>query len=149
LTSTAVLSIPSFDEYGEALHTTQTTVDEFIRRSKEAGLQEVVIDLQQNTGGQILLAIDVFRRFFPNVEPFAGSQMRAHHPTDVMGRTLTNYFDGLPTTDPDYEALIADEWVSSTRLNADTDANFTSWAEYYGPRVGSNDQFTAIVSSSI
>ncbi|KAI1422379.1 hypothetical protein F5Y12DRAFT_624388 [Xylaria sp. FL1777] len=141
--SLAVLSIPSFDEFGAALQTTQQTVDEFISRGKEAGLQKVVIDLQQNTGGQVLLALDTFKRFFPNIEPFAGSQMRASGPTDVMGRTLTQYFDQLDTTDPDYPIFAVDEWVSSARLNAKTGSNFTSWDEFFGSVAPGNNGITS------
>ncbi|KAI0114150.1 hypothetical protein GGR51DRAFT_578351 [Nemania sp. FL0031] len=71
--SIAVLSIPSFDEYGIAVNSFQNTVQEFIQRAGAAGMTKVVIDVQQNTGGQPLLAIDAFQRFFPNVQPFAGS----------------------------------------------------------------------------
>ncbi|KAI1338347.1 hypothetical protein F5Y15DRAFT_416991 [Xylariaceae sp. FL0016] len=113
-TSVSVLSIPSFDEFDAALNTFQATVDEFIKRSKQAGLQKVVIDLQGNTGGQVLLAFDTFRRFFPDIEPFAGSHLRAHHPTDV----------------------------SSTRLSAETGANFTSWEKFFGPVTAGDDRFT-------
>ncbi|KAI1351610.1 hypothetical protein F5Y01DRAFT_314578 [Xylaria sp. FL0043] len=140
--SLAVLSIPSFDEFGTVLQTTQQTVNDFILRGKQAGLQKVVIDLQQNTGGQVLLAIDTFKRFFPGIEPFSGSQMRASNPSDVMGRTLTEYFDQLDTTDPDYPIFAVDEWVSSTRLNAQTGSNFTSWDEFFGPVTSENNVVT-------
>ncbi|KAI3323720.1 hypothetical protein HD806DRAFT_72048 [Xylariaceae sp. AK1471] len=140
--SVSVLSIPSFDEFDAALNTAQQTVREFIERSKEAGLQKVVIDLQQNTGGQVLLAIATFKQFFPNIEPFAGSQMRASHPTDVMGRTLTQFFEQLPTDDELYPVYVIDEWVSSARLNAETGSNFTSWDEFFGPIPAGDDVVT-------
>ncbi len=105
-----------------------------------------MIDLQQNTGGQVLLALDTFRRFFPNIEPFAGSQMRASGPAEVMGRTLTQYFDQLETTDPDYPIFVVDEWVSSARLSAKTGSNFTSWGEFFGPIASGNNAVTSTVS---
>ncbi|KUJ17685.1 uncharacterized protein LY89DRAFT_747417 [Mollisia scopiformis] len=143
-TSISVLSIPSFDEYDAALNTFQSTISDFITRSKAAGLQKVVIDLQQNTGGQPLLAIDTFKQFFPNIDPFDGSRMRAHPSADVMGNTITGYFQSLNTTDEDYYALIGDEWVATDLINANTNQNFTSWAEFFGPHLYNGDNFTTV-----
>jgi hypothetical protein len=141
-----VLSIPSFDEYGDALNTFQATVSEFITRSKAAGFQKVVIDLQQNIGGQPLLAIDTFKRFFPNIDPFDGSRMRAHPSANVMGETITDFWNSLNATDDGYFELAADEWVATDRINANTNQNFTSWAEFFGPHLYNGDYFTTTVS---
>lgn len=141
-TSISVLSIPSFDEYGDAIDTFQSTISEFITKSQAAGLKKVVIDLQQNIGGQSLLAIDTFKQFFPNIDPFAGSRMRAHDSADVMGNTMTNYWNNLNDTDDNYYILAANEWVATDRLNANTNQNFTTWAEFFGPHLYDGDNFT-------
>lgn len=147
-TSTSVLSIPSFNEYYDALDTFETTVDEFITRSQAAGLTKVVIDLQQNTGGQVLLAIATFVRFFPNIKPYAASQMRAHDATNVMGKTMTAYYQFLQEEgdQEDADILSANEWVATSRVNAQTGANFTSWGQFYGPHAADGDEFTTKVS---
>ncbi|KAM3070136.1 hypothetical protein ACMFMG_003829 [Clarireedia jacksonii] len=143
-TSVSVLSIPSFDVEGDAVATFQTAITQFITRTKAAGLQKVVIDLQQNYGGQSLLAIDTFKQFFPNIDPFAGSRMRAHHAADVMGNTLTQFWDGLSEDDETKYDLSSDEWVITDRLNAATGRNFTSWAEFFGPNQYDGDNFTNV-----
>jgi Peptidase family S41 len=142
--SRAVLSIPSFDEFGDALNTFDDTIGEFITAAQNAGLTKVVIDLQSNTGGEPLLAISTFKHFFPNIDPFAGSRLRAQNAANVMGNTITSFFDSLATTDPDYEDLAANEWVSSDRLNAEVDPNrnFSSWQEFFGPHEYNGDTFT-------
>lgn len=144
--ATSVLSIPSFDMFGEALSTAQTAVNQFINMSKLGNVEKIVIDLQQNTGGEVLLAFDVFKRFFPNIDPYGASRMRAHHAADVMGNSLTDYYAGLSTSSPDYETLAADEWIATPRLNAETGVNFTSWTEFYGSYEYNGDSFTAKVS---
>jgi hypothetical protein len=141
-TSTSVLSIPSFDEYDDAVDTFQSTIGQFIAQSKAAGLQKVVIDLQQNLGGQSLLAIDTFKQFFPNIDPFAGSRMRAHPSANVMGETMTNYWNSLNDTSDDNYNLAANEWVATDRLDANTGQNFSSWAEFFGPYLYDGDDFT-------
>lgn len=72
--------------------------------------------------------------------------MRAHPTADILGKTITKYWDGLKTTTHDYFALLADEWLSSDRLNANTGRNFTSWKEFYGPHKAYEDSFTTTVS---
>ena len=57
-----VLSIPSFQAYDDSVEDFSDSVSNFLRRSKEAGLEKIVIDLQQNLGGNTLLAIDTFKQ---------------------------------------------------------------------------------------
>lgn len=144
--STSVLSIPSFDVDGDAVSSFQQAISQFINQTREAGLKKVVIDLQQNYGGQSLLAIDTFKQFFPNIDPFGGSRMRAHHSADVLGRTLTPYWDSLAEDDEAKYALASDEWVVTDRINAERERNFTNWEEFFGPNLFNGDNFTNIVS---
>jgi len=145
--SIAVLSIPSFQETGLAVNTFSSTIGEFLSASKAAGMEKVVIDLQQNYGGDALLAFDAFKRFFPTLEPFGGSRMRAFHATNAMGEAITDYWDQLTINDTDYYNLVDDEWMASDLINAETGQNFSSWEEFYGPHLFNGDNFTTIVSS--
>ncbi|KAL9118334.1 MAG: hypothetical protein Q9187_005121 [Circinaria calcarea] len=144
-TSTAVLSIPSFQEYGDAIGTFSNAVREFLHRSREGGLAHVVIDLQQNSGGDTFLAIDTVQQFFPEKTPYGGSRSRAHATADTLGNTFTSYWNSLSTDDYDYYGLLVDEWVASARLDATTGENFTSWGEFYGPLLYNGDYFTQTV----
>ncbi|KAJ8120829.1 hypothetical protein ONZ43_g2563 [Nemania bipapillata] len=142
--SIAVLSIPSFDEYGDSINSFQTTVQDFIQQARAAGMKKVVIDVQQNVGGQPLLAIDTFQRFFPNIQPFAGSRMRAHYAADVMGSTDTGFWSSLAMDDPYYAPLAANEWVVTDRIDAATGQPYNTWGEYFGPNTYNGDNFTNV-----
>ena len=61
-TCIAVLSVPSFNQFDSGIDTFTQTVSSFIAQSKAAGLCKVIIDLQQNTGGDTFLAIDTFKQ---------------------------------------------------------------------------------------
>ena len=63
--SIAVISIPSFAESGLHVQTFPRAVKDFIDTSKAAGKNKVVIDLQQNSGGDVVLAVDTFKRVRP------------------------------------------------------------------------------------
>ena len=60
--STAVLSIPSFYAYGDGISTFSQAIIDFINNATANSATSVIIDLQQNSGGQESLAFEVFRR---------------------------------------------------------------------------------------
>ncbi|EAW13663.1 uncharacterized protein ACLA_043830 [Aspergillus clavatus NRRL 1] len=133
--SMAVLSIPHFNYYGEDAQTFSTTIEGFLRGSRQAGLQRVVIDLQQNRGGF--------------ASPFAGSHRRTHPMADVLGSTLTEYWNDI-VHNTTYARLSANEWVATARLDAATGQNFTSWEDFYGPAgFYDRDGFTKTARHSI
>lgn len=98
--STAVLSIPSFAESAGNDAAFSSTTQRFIQKAKAAGLSRVVIDLQQNGGGDVELAFDTFGQFFPTTTPFAGSRMRAQPLANALGDALTPFWDNNIAGDP-------------------------------------------------
>jgi hypothetical protein len=64
--------------------------------------------------------------------------MRAHSTADVIGQSFNSFFDDMSPEDDyyddNYSELISSEWVVTDRINAETGRNFSSWAEYFGPR---------------
>ena len=61
--STAVLSIPTFQTYNQnSTEAFSEVVSQFLLSSQKAGMTKVLIDLQQNTGGDTLLAVDTFKQ---------------------------------------------------------------------------------------
>ncbi|CAO2651399.1 Nn.00g039690.m01.CDS01 [Neocucurbitaria sp. VM-36] len=138
----AVLSLPSFGQTGYSIGNFSSAVSYFIGNVTEANLTRVVIDLQQNTGGTVELAFSTFKRFFPDIDPFAASRRRSHQLGNTLGEAYTAYFNDLEIDDPSYEDFVADEWVITSRLNAATGQNFTSWAEYYDPNQANGDSFS-------
>lgn len=107
-------------------------------------MTKIVIDLQGNEGGEPLLATDIFKRFFPNIKPYGGSRLRATTPVNVMGQTLTSVFQNLTAADDEYSLLVDSEWVSTTKLNANTNQTFATWPEFFGPSKSNGDFFTTV-----
>lgn len=147
--STGILSIPHFDQYGWDIGNFSLAVDQFIEGAQNKSLSRVVIDLQQNYGGSSGLAFLLLRTLFPGINPFAGSRRRSHDLANVIGSATTHAWEDLPTgTDAEFAVklgLVADEWVITTRLNAETGRNFSSWEEYQGPKTENGDQFSLVV----
>lgn len=70
--------------------------------------------------------------------------MRAHPSANVMGETLTTYFQTLNDTQDDFFTLVSSEWVAVDRINADTNGNFDSWPEFFGPHAQYGDEFSTV-----
>lgn len=147
--STGVLSIPSFAVYGNGSDSFAPTVAQFISAATTRKMSRVIIDLQQNKGGDVSLAINTFRQFFPNIDVFGGSRRRNHHLEDIVGAATTDFWATLnekDTADEYYHYLLAaDEWVVTDRINADTGGLFRSWKEFNGPRHYQDDDFSLTV----
>lgn len=148
--SVAVLSIPTFQMSGNDTQTFSDTIGNFLTRAHEAGMTKVLIDLQQNLGGDTLLAIDTYKHFFPSNDTFRGSRLRAQPFADVIGNTATIYFDTNRSPNATvYDAVASNVWVATDRLNAVTNQNFTSWGEFFGPHPINGDTFTTVQRENI
>ena len=66
--------------------------------------------------------------------------MRAHPAANVLGDTITTFFDS--SNDTVKEALAGNVWTASGYINAKTGQNFSSWSELYGPHAYNGDLFT-------
>ena len=148
--STAVLSIPTFDMQGDGIQTFSDTVQTFLDAAHAAGMSKVLIDLQQNLGGDTLLAVDTFKHFFPSDDTFRGSRLRAQPFADVIGNTFTTYYqDGQSPNSSVYDALSGSEFVSTDRIDVETNQNFTSWAQFFGLHPFNGDFYTTVQRENI
>ena len=147
--STGILSIPSFYQVGNDTINFADAVDDFINKTAEANVSRVIIDLQQNSGGKVLLALTTFSQFFYGLHPYTGSRIRSQELADILGSAYTEWWDSLEDTPDDnnfYETYAGSEWVVTNRINPTTGQTFTSWDEYYGKVSALNNEFSQRVS---
>ncbi|KAF4539817.1 Peptidase s41 family protein [Lasiodiplodia theobromae] len=146
-TDLAVISIPSFKTRGYGAKAFGSAISQFILKSADKGKKRIVIDLQRNGGGSATLAVDAFKRFFPDLDPILGTRMRAHDMANDLGRVTDEFwkkegeFDGYNAAAWRF-TLASSDWVASNRIDADTNDSFASWQEFYGPRELHGDSFT-------
>jgi hypothetical protein len=155
--STAVLSIPSFYQYGRNIQEFESTVMYFLGNATQKNASRIVIDLQTNAGGSVLLAYAIFKRFFYRIEPYAASRIRSHHLANFLGNAYSSWWkelendlgggqDGL--NGDLYNFTAAEERVAVNRINAATGEIFSLWADYYGRVSDHGDLFSAAVSNN-
>ena len=145
-TKIGVLSIPSFRAFGDGVEEFSATVEQFLELAKKNGATKIVIDVQQNYGGQALLAVDTFRHFFPDHDPHGAFRYRAHKNANKLGTVFSDYFKTLSPSDSDYPFVAVSPWTGTDYLKASTSKNFTSWTEFFGPHPDHGDLFTTPVS---
>ncbi|KAF2635276.1 hypothetical protein P280DRAFT_473987 [Massarina eburnea CBS 473.64] len=152
-TDLAVLSIPTFNAQGYAIDTFSSAIDSFIEESMARGKSRLIIDLQRNGGGSPTLAIDTFRRFFPDIEPNMETRIRAHDMAEELGRMTDEMFrEWQKESNPDDDTVgllyeySSKEWVVSNRINPTTNNTFANWTEFFGPVQEAGDNFTNIQS---
>lgn len=63
---------------------------------------------------------------------------------DIIGSAITPYWDSLNTDTFEYAALSSDEWIATSRINAATGSNFSSWQEFFGPFTDGIENFTSV-----
>jgi hypothetical protein len=143
-----VLSLPSFDAVSDSIGEYSQAVSELIGNASDQGHDRIIIDLQRNSGGAVLLAYTTFKNFFPDLLPFAGSRRRSFPTANAMGLATSKYSTALDEDREDEQSLkytlASAEWVITDRINAATGKNFTRWEEYQGPVSANNDTFSLI-----
>lgn len=130
--STGVLSIPSFYQNGLNVKYFFNAIREFMGNATERDTKRVVIDLQQNSGGLVLLALTTFQQLFPTLKSYTGSRIRSHRYADILGAAYTEWWESLDPDSPESQDNAASEWISANRVNAATGQKFGSWSEYSG-----------------
>ena len=83
--SVGVLSIPTFDVVPQSIGNFSSAVVEFMGNASNAGMQKVVIDLERNMGGATSLSYLIFKLFFPELMPYAGSRRRSFDLANTLG----------------------------------------------------------------
>lgn len=113
--------------------------------AKVAGKTKLIIELQSNGGGRILLGYDAFKQLFPNLDLYGGSILHAHDGLNFIGQGLNDLIQNS-----NQAQLSPQQLVGHFDMNYKNDltANgtvYNSWKELYGPQEAHGDKFTSIV----
>jgi hypothetical protein len=148
----AVLSVPSFVGIN-AQEEFQATAATFLAAAKAAGKKKLIVDVQANGGGTILLGYDLYKLLFPNnIDHAAADRFRAFESTDIIGQKFSEVAGTFPRTlvnETGNETLAAlNDNIASSVFNYRTDIdvnleNFDSWEDKFGPGIQQKgDNFT-------
>ncbi|KAI9687704.1 MAG: hypothetical protein M1822_001783 [Bathelium mastoideum] len=144
-TDVAVLHIGSFAEgqsglSAEQAKSFQRTTRQFLAAAKVARKTKIIIDLTGNGGGNILTSYDLFARFFPSIEPYDTTRLRAKTASQLFIQALGE------TKNKSIQTTESSDWNFRTSLNQELQP-FSSFNGSNGllPAVLNNgDKFTAL-----
>ncbi|KAH9868303.1 hypothetical protein J1614_007375 [Plenodomus biglobosus] len=152
MSDVAVLSVPSFVNTDGQL-AFQATAVKFLADAKASGKKKLIIDLQSNSGGTIMLGYDLYKMLFPSlIEHAAADRFRAFEATNIAGQDFSRFASHFPRINvtieqnaTQYNATDVIMGVFNSVNSLDVDSQpFTSWADMFGPVSQKGDNFTQL-----
>ncbi|TDZ16293.1 Peptidase S41 family protein ustP [Colletotrichum orbiculare MAFF 240422] len=137
----AVLRIFMFPMGKGSFQRFQNAMDDFLEACKADGKSKVIIDLRINQGGHIYQGYELFRQFFPHIEPDLFTRWRAHRGSMLLAKhdSAISEGDGAGSGAARYSP-----WSYLSDLNT-TYQPFTSFKAKFGPRMWNGDSFTELI----
>lgn len=114
----------------------QAVMHDFLIEAKSKGKKKIVIDMQGNNGGSILLGYDMFFQFFPGQKIDGFSRWRSNEGFDLMAEIVSDYVKDI---DPYNEEDDLNVQLTRSYFNYRYDVNMTfeefpSFEAKFGPR---------------
>lgn len=142
----AVLALRSFKP--NSIPEFQAVVQDFIAAAKHANKKKIVIDLQGNGGGYILLGYELYRQFFPHVQEDGFSRWKDTKTYLGLSKAIESYADGFnPYTSDDSEKIdMYNSWFNWRFDLNTTHQPFTSFDDKFHPHVYENTPYTNLMA---
>lgn len=142
----AVLSVNSFDtdsDSGDAgdPEFLETSL-QFLGNCKSAGKCKLIVDVRNNSGGDIPLAYKLLQLLFPDIVPYSQIRFRTSDAAKALGQIGSS-----TSVQNDPQADLRDNsggfaFAYQKFLERHDGSNFTSWQQLYGPVPQNNDLFS-------
>ncbi|PVH71096.1 hypothetical protein DL98DRAFT_616536 [Cadophora sp. DSE1049] len=138
-----------FDIEGSFVNTTR----DFFAAVRADRKTKLIIDVSGNGGGNTILPNDIFRRIFPNIEPYGLARLRGNPAADIYGQVYEAVPDealAISSSDNDTvqnikSRVFTSPWNYRSWVTEDLQ-NFTGWSTgdnpYYPPVENNGDNFT-------
>ncbi|KAG5928950.1 hypothetical protein E4U42_007582 [Claviceps africana] len=129
----AVLAVKSFDPRSPAEF--QAVIMDFLTESSEDGKTKLVLDLQSNVGGTLLLGYDLFRQLFPKTVQDGNSRFKLSNSLTMMAQVISDVSKDVDSTMEENTDLIdMSETFFNYRQDLDiNDKNFLKFEDKWGP----------------
>lgn len=143
LEDVAVLIATTFDTYSSDF---QATVQEFLAKASADGKKKLIVDLQTNQGGQVLLAYDFFRQLFPNVLQDGFSHFKDSAGFHAVSKAISDKVANLDIS-KEKDGDLIEAYNSWFNYRADlniTNQPFLTFDDKFSPQEFHNTNFTPI-----
>ncbi|PLN86152.1 hypothetical protein BDW42DRAFT_182662 [Aspergillus taichungensis] len=141
-----VLKIFSFFPEGTPDTKIQNVVKKFVAEAKKQGVDKLILDLRENSGGSVELLLDVFMQLFPALTPFSAQRYRAQEGYTLIGEAYEEIRNNQSASNQFGFAEDRDMNLYNWHYDYFLDVHnkpFDSWEAWVGPHTFNDDQFTA------
>lgn len=141
----AVLSLLSFHPRSSVEF--QAVISDFLQEAKAAGKKKLVVDLQNNGGGSILLGYDFFRQLFPQIVPDGYSRWKESEGYMAMARVISAVSAYVDPENTPNETLVSlyQTWFNYRHDLNITGQSFQTFLDKFAPHVYENTKYTNIM----
>ncbi|KAG5999430.1 hypothetical protein E4U43_002083 [Claviceps pusilla] len=145
LSDVAVLTLKSFKPDSPAEF--QAVITDFLSGAKDAGKKKLVVDLQNNGGGLILLGYDFFRQLFPKTVQDGNSRWKLTKTMSMAAGVISETVKHLNSGQDDDNDLItlAEIWLNYRHDMNTSNQNFLTLQDKFSPHVYKNTQYTNLM----
>ncbi|KAH0499828.1 hypothetical protein TgHK011_006994 [Trichoderma gracile] len=125
----------------------QAVVQRCIEDAVGAGKSKLVVDLQANDGGYVVLGYDFFRQLFPHITGNALSRWKESDGFLAAAEVVNDQLSGFNPSSSNDSALLR-EWESPFNYQADYNMSgkpFASFEDKFRPRLYQNTNYTNLI----
>ncbi|KAI1392604.1 uncharacterized protein F4822DRAFT_441486 [Hypoxylon trugodes] len=124
----------------------QNVAQTFYAQAKKDGKTKLVVDVQANGGGFIFLGYDGFRQLFPDIVQEGLGRWRNHDGFDAISRVFSDISADFDPDTASSDVILAAESVFNWRYDInETDGNFVSYEDKFGPHEFGGDNYTSLI----
>ncbi|OAL21631.1 hypothetical protein AYO20_11349 [Fonsecaea nubica] len=149
LTDVAVLQIREFesessgDDYEREF---QSVIEKFLDAAVKTGKKKLIVDLQGNPGGFVVLGTDTYAQLFPSIKPIDKSNVRDHLGFWILGNAASEMYSNATKTDDESDEqydTVAYNTLAYQSIVSHQFYDFPDFETYYGPYPANGGNFSA------
>jgi len=147
LDDVAVLVVKSFDPL--SVSEFQGTIMNFLSDAKDAGKKKLVIDLQNNPGGLVLLGYDLFRQLFPKTVQEGNSRFKMSQSAVMAAQLISDATKGVDASSDNDLIDLSQSWLNFRHDMSSRNTNFVSLADKFGPHVYQDTNYSSLIRFNV
>lgn len=127
----------------------QAVTQDFLATAKHAGKTKIVIDLQTNHGGIIVLGYDLFRQFFPQTQEHAVTRWKNADTYIDITRAISDSLEGFDPFAPGADYNKVEDYGSTENWRNDLNSSlkhFVSYEDKFASHIYKNTPYTNLMA---
>ncbi|KAG5962543.1 hypothetical protein E4U58_003836 [Claviceps cyperi] len=144
LDDVAVLTVSSFGPSSAVEF--QAVIMDFLSECKDAGKKKLVVDLQNNGGGALMLGYDFFRQLFPKTVQEGNSRWKLSKSHLETARVVSDMVKNVDASSGDSDLIeLGETWLNFRHDMNVTNNNFLTFSDKFSPHALEGTDYSALM----